>query len=80
MLRIRVNVDVDDGNKDRHAYNVGDGNTDAHAYAWTWSDVVSRSMIRGKMCTRYDKHYGLKAKIEGRLGVFVWPERPIENV
>ena len=27
-----------------------------------------------------DEHYGLKSQIEGRLGVFVQPESPKENV
>ena len=31
-------------------------------------------------CNRNDEHYGLKARIEGRLREFVQPEKPIENI
>ena len=31
-------------------------------------------------CNHNDKHYGLKAQIEGLSGIFVRPERPKENV
>ena len=32
------------------------------------------------VCSCNYEHYGLKEQVEGRLGIFVQPERPIENI
>ena len=63
------NVDVDDG----HTYG--------HTYTCTWSDIYAAEVQSQKVtCNLNDEHYGLKAQIEVRLGVFVQPGRPKENV